>query len=94
MRGEASVPAETQNLKVTVQPTLSESVAVGAALGGAVVNPVAGVVTYIVQKALEDPVEKFFAYDYAITGTWDDPVVEKLGERSPPEQNGTSRGGR
>ncbi len=84
MRGEASVPDETQNLRVTVQPTLSESVAVGAALGGAVVNPVAGVVTYIVQKVLEDPVEKFFAFEYAVTGTWDDPVVEKKGRRPPP----------
>jgi len=81
MRGQASVPDETQDLQVTVQPTLSESIAVGAALGGAVVNPVAGVVTYIVQKALEDPVEKLFAFEYSVTGTWDDPVVEKVGKR-------------
>jgi uncharacterized protein (TIGR02099 family) len=84
MRGQASVPDETQDLEVTVQPTLSESVAVGAALGGAVVNPVAGVVTYIVQKALEDPVEKLFAFEYSVTGTWDDPVVEKVGKRKLP----------
>jgi len=85
MRGQASLPEETQDLHVTVQPTLSESVAVGAALGGAVVNPVAGVVTYIVQKALEDPVEKLFAFEYSVTGTWDDPVVEKVGKRKLPE---------
>jgi uncharacterized protein (TIGR02099 family) len=90
MRGQASVPDETQDLLVTVQPTLSESVAVGAALGGAAINPVAGVVTYIVQKALEDPVEKFFAFEYAVTGTWNDPVVEKMGKRKLPEAGGAA----
>jgi len=83
MSGEASIPRETQNLRVRVQPTLSESVAVGAALGGAVINPVAGLVTYIVQKALEDPVEKLFAFEYEVTGTWNDPVVRKLGKTAP-----------
>lgn len=92
MSGQASVPAETQDLRVKVQPTLSESVAVGAALGGAVINPVAGVVTYIVQKALEDPVEKLFAFEYEVTGTWADPVVEKV-DRKSPDANGESRPG-
>lgn len=76
MRGTADIAAETQNLRVTVQPTLSESIAIGAAAG--LINPVAGVVTYLAQKALSDPIEKLFAYDYAITGSWSDPVVEKL----------------
>jgi uncharacterized protein YhdP len=76
MRGSADIAAETQNLRVTVQPTLTESIAIGAAAG--LINPVAGVVTYLAQKALSDPIEKLFAYDYAITGSWSDPVVEKL----------------
>ncbi|PKO56088.1 MAG: hypothetical protein CVU28_04210, partial [Betaproteobacteria bacterium HGW-Betaproteobacteria-21] len=76
MRGTADIAAETQNLRVTVQPTLSESIAIGAAAG--LINPVAGVITYLAQKALSDPIEKLFAYDYAITGSWSDPVVEKL----------------
>ncbi|MCL2160898.1 MAG: TIGR02099 family protein [Betaproteobacteria bacterium] len=75
MRGETDIAAETQDLQVRVQPTLSESVALGAAI----VNPVAGVVTYLVQRSLGDPIEKLFAYDYTITGKWEDPVVEKVG---------------
>ncbi|WP_243632225.1 YhdP family protein [Parazoarcus communis] len=77
MRGQADIAAETQDLRVTVQPTLSESVAIGAAAG--LINPVAGVVTYLAQKALSDPIEKLFAFEYAVTGRWSDPVVEKLG---------------
>ena len=81
MRGTASVPDETQDLIVTVQPTLSESVAVGAAAGA--LNPVAGVVTYLVQKALADPLEKLFSFEYAVTGPWRAPKVEKLGKTPP-----------
>ncbi len=77
MRGTADIKAETQDLRVAVQPTLSESIAIGAA--ASLLNPVAGVLTYLAQKALSDPIEKFFAYEYEIRGTWDDPEVRRLG---------------
>jgi uncharacterized protein YhdP len=79
LKGSADVARETQDLLVTVQPTLSESLAVGATL----VNPVAGVVTYLAQKVLSDPFERLFAFDYRITGQWQDPKVEKLSARPP-----------
>lgn len=81
MRGATDVQAETQDLRVAVQPTLSESVAIGAAAG--LLNPVAGVVTYLAQKALSDPIEKLFAYEYAITGSWDDPQVQRISATQP-----------
>lgn len=74
--GSADLLEETQDIKVVVQPTLSESVAVGAAAG--LINPVAGVIAYLAQKILSDPIERMFAYGYGITGTWADPQVEKL----------------
>jgi len=74
MTGEVGLANETQNLKVRVQPTLSETVAIGAA----VVNPVAGVAAFVAQKVLKDPIEKMFAYEYAVTGTWADPKVDKI----------------
>jgi uncharacterized protein YhdP len=76
MRGEVDIAAETQDLRVNVQPTLAESVAIAAAAG--MVNPVAGAVTYLGQKVLGDPIEKLFAYEYKITGNWADPIVEKV----------------
>jgi uncharacterized protein YhdP len=79
MKGEVSLAAETQNLKVRVQPTLSETVAIGAA----VVNPLAGAVTYLAQKVLKDPFEQLFSYEYAVTGAWTDPKVEKIAARPP-----------
>ncbi|MDR0635410.1 MAG: TIGR02099 family protein [Azoarcus sp.] len=75
MHGQADIAAETQDLHVTVRPTLTESVAIGAA----VVNPAAGAVAYLAQKVLGDPIEKMFSYDYSVTGNWVDPVVTKTG---------------
>jgi uncharacterized protein YhdP len=90
MRGSADLEHETQDLRVSVQPTLSESVAIGAAAG--LINPVAGVVTYFAQKALSDPIERLFAFDYAVSGSWSDPKVEKrsvapFGARSQPDED-------
>lgn len=79
--GDADLNRETQDLRVIVQPTLSESVAVGAAAG--LINPVAGVVALLAQRILADPIERMFAYSYAITGTWADPRVEKLSGGAP-----------
>jgi uncharacterized protein (TIGR02099 family) len=82
MSGHADIAAETQDLRVTVRPTLAESVAVGAA----VVNPAAGAVTYLAQKALGDPIEKIFSHAYTITGNWSDPLVEKVVVAPPARQ--------
>jgi uncharacterized protein (TIGR02099 family) len=90
MRGQADVAAETQDLQVTVRPTLSETVAIG--VGAAVVNPLVGAVAYLAQKTLGNPIEKLFSYDYKITGSWVDPVVEKAGSSSlAPESNGKNK---
>ncbi|MDR2925061.1 MAG: TIGR02099 family protein [Azoarcus sp.] len=86
MQGQTDIAAETQDLQVTVRPTLSESVAIGAAI----VNPVAGAVTYLAQKTLGDPFERLFSYDYKITGSWANPTVEKTGSAAPaPGENGS-----
>ncbi|MGB0129825.1 MAG: AsmA-like C-terminal region-containing protein, partial [Rhodocyclaceae bacterium] len=47
MVGSANLTKETQHLRVFVQPTLSESVALGAA----VFNPLVGLAAYVAQKA-------------------------------------------
>lgn len=85
MSGTTDLVAETQDLRVIVQPTLSESIAIGAAAG--LLNPAVGVVTYLAQKVLSDPIEKLFAFEYAVTGSWVDPQVAKRGNvELPPAQ--------
>lgn len=76
LSGQVNLVAETQNLKVRVQPAVSESLAVGAMIA----NPIVGAVAWAAQKLLDDPLDKAFAYEYAVTGGWSDPKVEKLGQ--------------
>ncbi|MEW5889670.1 MAG: YhdP family protein [Pseudomonadota bacterium] len=74
MSGEFNLAQETQNLRVRVQPALGESVAVGAMIA----NPAIGLAALLAQKVLRDPLDQIFAFEYAVTGTWSDPKVEKL----------------
>jgi uncharacterized protein YhdP len=82
--GSTDLDHEQHDLHVRVQPTLSETVAIGVIVGQAaigVLNPAIGAAVYLGQKLLRDPVEKIFSYDYAVSGAWADPKVEKLGNR-------------
>ncbi len=74
LSGQVDLPAETQNLKVRVQPALGETLAVGAMIA----NPAIGAVAWAAQKILNDPLDQIFAFEYAVTGGWDDPKVEKI----------------
>jgi uncharacterized protein (TIGR02099 family) len=87
MKGEVDLAKETQNVRVTVQPELSGSAAMGAAL---LVNPATGVALLLGQKILRDPLNKAFAFEYDIKGAWADPIVEKVGRSPAPgkDENG------
>jgi len=75
MSGVADLARETQNLRVTIQPRLEDTVAVaGALLGG----PVVGVGAFIAGKILQNPLGQAAAFEYTITGAWADPVVAKV----------------
>lgn len=79
MRGEVDLQRETQHLNVNVQPELGGT----AALGVALVNPVAGVATLLAHKILQNPLNHMFGYEYLVTGTWDDPKVERVARTEP-----------
>ncbi|MFZ2853204.1 MAG: YhdP family protein [Rhodocyclaceae bacterium] len=83
MRGEADLKNETQRLEVNVQPDLGGS----AALGVALVNPLAGVAALLAHKILQNPLNQIFGFDYLVTGKWDDPKVEKVSRIDPRQPN-------
>jgi uncharacterized protein (TIGR02099 family) len=86
MSGAVNLNSETQDLVVKVQPTLSETVAIGAAI----VNPLAGVAALVAQKVLKDPIEQAFSYQYRVTGGWSDPKVEPLARPQVAQPAGNS----
>lgn len=96
--GETDLAKETQQLKVRVQPTLSAGVSVGAAvllLANPIIGAAVGAGSLLAQKVLQDPIEQIFSYEYLVTGTWSDPVVDRAGRQpvvpSAAQTNGEHR---
>ncbi|MDR0769939.1 MAG: TIGR02099 family protein [Burkholderiales bacterium] len=95
LSGTVDLNKEAQNLNVHVQPSLTDSLSVGAA-GASVLllaNPVGaaavGIGALVGQIVLGNPFEKIFSYEYTVKGSWSDPVVEKKtreGLRLPPSE--------
>ncbi len=84
-RGEADMGKETQKLTVRIVPTLSDSVALAA--GVALANPIVGVTAFLLQKVLKDPIGQLVAYEYEITGKWEDPKIVRVGSGETVELN-------
>jgi uncharacterized protein (TIGR02099 family) len=79
MNGSVDLARETQDLKVRVQPSVSETVATGVLM----VNPAVGAAAWVMNKIFGNPLDKAFAFDYAVTGSWAEPNVEKLAVQGP-----------
>jgi uncharacterized protein (TIGR02099 family) len=79
MKGDLDLAHETQALQVRVIPSLSESVALGAAI----VNPAVGLATLFAQKALKDPINQMVSVEYIVSGTWANPVVANKRREQP-----------
>lgn len=78
--GEVSLPNETQTLVVRVVPEVSESVAIAATVFG---TPVLGLSTLLVTKLLKNPIGQVVAYEYQVTGSWDNPQVQRTSAPPP-----------
>ena len=79
LSGEVSLPQETQALTLRVIPEVGEGMALAATVLG---TPVLGLSTLLVSKLLRNPLGKTLAYEYQVTGSWDNPVVTRLS--APP----------
>ena len=80
LEGSADVVHETQDLRVLVLPELNAGL---ASLGYALVNPAVGLGSILAQYVLRDPLRQTLAYEYQVTGNWDDPSVKSLPRRLP-----------
>ena len=80
LSGQVSLPDETQTLTMRVVPEVSEGVALAATLFG---TPVLGLSALLVSKLLSNPLGKAVAYEYLVTGSWDNPTVTRLSGPPP-----------
>ena len=82
MTGNIDLARETQELHLRVVPALGDTAATAATLLLGV-NPVTGLGALIAQRFLKDPLGQIFAYQYAVTGTWNEPRVEQVQTPAP-----------
>ena len=80
LAGEVSLPQETQTLTMHIVPEVGEGIALAATLVG---TPVLGLSTLLVSKLLKNPLGKIVAYEYQVTGSWDNPQVTRLSAPPP-----------
>jgi uncharacterized protein YhdP len=83
--GDVDLAHETQSLNVRVQPSLSTGVSAGAAvlfIANPLIGAAVGAGTLLAQKMLNNPFDQLFSYRYAVSGSWDDPVVSRIGARA------------
>ncbi len=80
LAGEVSLPMETQALVMHVVPEVSESMALAATVFG---TPVLGLSTLLISKLLKNPIGKVVAYEYQVTGSWDNPQVTRISAPPP-----------
>ncbi|CAG0953595.1 hypothetical protein RHDC4_00242 [Rhodocyclaceae bacterium] len=89
MSGSVNLAAETQDLKVRVQPTIGETVATGVLLA----HPATGAATWVINKLFGNPLDQAFSFEYAVTGPWADPKVEKVQGPQAPAAKEAKDGG-
>ncbi len=76
LEGSADINRETQDLRVLVLPEVNAGL---ASLGyAALVNPAVGLGAFIAQFILRNPLRELLSYEYRVTGTWTDPVVQSV----------------
>jgi len=75
MKGRLGLAQRDLDMRMAVIPAVGGNLAIaGFALGG----PVAGVATYLAQRVIQEQMNKTIDYRYHVTGSWDEPVVDKL----------------
>ncbi len=81
--GSTHLGDETYNLTVTVAPRLGANLS----LAGALANPAAGVMIFVVQKLFQKQMANLIHYKYQVTGDWSDPRVEAVERQGPGRES-------
>jgi len=87
LSGDTSLAEETYDLNVTVAPQLGGNLS----LAGAIANPAAGAMIFLMQKLFKKQMAKLIHYEYRVTGDWEDPRVEAVKQPAPEAVNQVGR---
>ena len=89
IRGRTSLKERDYDQRITVIPRLGGALPVAGALAG---GPAVGAAVLLAERLLQKSIEQATQYRYALTGSWDQPVMQLL-EESPPANPGKGPAG-
>ena len=84
--GDVDLVNEKLDLKVVVLPSINAG---GPSLALSLLNPAVGISTFVTQWLFKDQISQIFRMEYAVTGTFDEPVVTKIERLNPQNELGT-----
>jgi uncharacterized protein (TIGR02099 family) len=81
MTGQINVPKETQDLRITIFPTID---ATAGSLAAFMINPIIGLGAVVGQYLITNQINRTLQTDYLIQGSWDNPEVIPLDQKGQP----------
>ena len=81
MKGQIDLPQETQDLRITILPTID---ATGGSLAAFAINPIIGIGAVIGQYLITNQINKTMQSDYLVQGSWENPEVIPLNQKGQP----------
>ena len=81
MTGQINVPQQTQDLRVTIFPTID---ATAGSLAAFVINPIIGLGVVVGQYLITNQINRTMQTDYLVQGSWENPEVIPLDQKGQP----------
>jgi uncharacterized protein YhdP len=81
MTGQINVPKQTQDLRVTIFPTID---ATAGSLAAFAINPIVGLGALLGQYLISNQINRSLQTDYLVQGSWENPEVVPLDQRGQP----------
>ncbi len=81
MNGQINIPKQTQDLRITIFPTID---ATAGSLAAFAINPIVGLSALVGQYLITSQINRNLQSDYLVQGTWKDPHVIPLDQQGQP----------
>ena len=81
MTGQINIPKQSQDLRVTIFPTID---ATAGSLAAFAINPIVGLGALVGQYLITNQINRNLQSDYLVQGSWDKPEVIPLDQKGQP----------
>ncbi len=81
MTGQINIPKETQDLRITIFPTID---ATAGSLAAFAINPIIGLGAVVGQYLISSQINRTLQTDYLVQGSWENPEVVPLDQKGQP----------